>query len=274
MRKSFDDLTIADDFMFCSVMQDPQLCKKLLTLVLADTIGTITELKYQTAFEKGSSKGVRLDVWAGDDSGKLYDIEVQTTDQKNLAKRLRYYQSAIDVSTLSKGSDYNDLPDTFIIFFCPFDYVKAGLPMYTFRTVCTQNAHLQLPDGTTKVILNSKAAGKEENPELKAFLEYMNGKTSENAFVKELEQRITEIKHNDQRRHDYMIMTAFEADAKRMGRLEGRQEGIAQGEARGFADGAYQTKLETAKLMKNANCELDFIMQMTGLSQEEVESIN
>ena len=93
-------------------------------------------------------------------------------------------------------------------------------------------------------------------------------------FVKELEQRITEIKHNDQRRHDYMIMTAFEADAKRMGRLEGRQEGIAQGEARGFADGAYQTKLETAKLMKNANCELDFIMQMTGLSQEEVESIN
>ena len=274
MRKSFDDLTIADDFMFCSVMQDPALCKKLLTLVLADTIGTITELKYQTTFEKGSSKGVRLDVWAGDDSGKLYDIEVQTTDQKNLAKRLRYYQSAIDVSTLSKGSDYNDLPDTFIIFFCPFDYVKAGLPMYTFRTVCTQNAHLQLPDGTTKVILNSKAAGKEKNPELKAFLEYMNGKKSENAFVKELEQRITEIKHNDQRRHDYMIMTAFEADAKRMGRLEGRQEGIAQGEARGFADGAYQTKLETAKLMKNANCELDFIMQMTGLSQEEVESIN
>ena len=260
--------------ILCSVPLDPQLCKKLLTLVLADTIGTITELKYQTAFEKGSSKGVRLDVWAGDDSGKLYDIEVQTTDQKNLAKRLRYYQSAIDVSTLSKGGDYNDLPDTFIIFFCPFDYVKAGLPMYTFRTVCTQNAHLQLPDGTTKVILNSKAAGKEKNPELKAFLEYMNGKTSENAFVKELEQRITEIKHNDQRRHDYMIMTAFEADAKRMGRLEGRQEGIAQGEARGFADGAYQTKLETAKLMKNANCELDFIMQMTGLSQEEVESIN
>ena len=88
-------------------------------------------------------------------------------------------------------------------------------------------AHLQLPDGTTKVILNSKASGKEKNPELKAFLEYMNGKKTENAFVKKLEQRIGEIKDNDQRRHDYMIMTAFEADAKRMGRLEGRREGIA-----------------------------------------------
>ena len=87
MRKSFDDLTIADDFMFYQIMQDPNLCKKLLSIVLSDTIGTITELQYQTAFEKGSSKGIRLDVWAGDDSGKLYDIEVQTTDQKNLAKR-------------------------------------------------------------------------------------------------------------------------------------------------------------------------------------------
>ena len=273
MRKSFDDLTIADDFMFCSVMQDPALCKKLLTLVLAGTIGTITELKYQTAFEKGSSKGVRLDVWAGDDKGTLYDIEVQTTDQKNLAKRLRYYQSAIDVSTLSKGSDYNDLPDTFIIFFCPFDYVKAGLPMYTFKTVCTQNAHLQLPDGTTKVILNSKAADKEKDSELKAFLEYMNGKKSENAFVKELEQRITEIKDNDQRRHDYMIMTAFEADAKRMGRLEGRREGIAQGEARGFADGSYQTKLETAKRMRSHDYQVSEICAMTGLSEAEVEKL-
>ena len=266
MKKRFDDLTIADDFMFCSVMQDPKLCKKLLNIVLSDTIGTITKLQYQTTFEKGSSKGIRLDVWAGDDSGTLYDIEMQTTDQKNLAKRLRYYQSAIDVSTLSKGSDYNDLPDTFIIFFCPFDYVRAGLPMYTFKTMCAQNAHLQLPDGTTKVILNSEAADKEKNPELKAFLEYMNGKKSENEFVSELEQRIAEIKDNDQRRHDYMIMTAFEADAKRMGRLEGRSEG--------FADGAYQKALETAKLMRIHNYPIAEICEMTGLPKHEVEAIN
>ena len=281
MHKRFDDLTIADDFMFCSVMQEPALCKKLLSIVLSDTIGTITKLQYQTTFEKGSSKGIRLDVWAGDDKGKLYDIEMQTTDQKNLAKRLRYYQSAIDVSTLSKGSDYNDLPDTFIIFFCPFDYVNAGLPMYTFKTMCAQNARLQLPDGTTKVILNSKAAGKEKNPELKAFLEYMNGKKSEDTFVKELEQRIAEIKHNDKRRHDYMIMTAFEADAKRMGRLEGRSEGIrqgiqqgfAEGEAKGFSDGSRQKAFETARVLKQLGDSVKKIMQVTGLSKKEVEAL-
>ncbi|UTC67680.1 hypothetical protein E4O04_10805 [Treponema sp. OMZ 799] len=30
---------------------------------------------------------------------------------------------------------------------------------------------------------------------------------------------------------------------------------------------------ETAKLMKQANCELDFIMQMTRLCKEEIEAL-
>ena len=146
--------------------------------------------------------------------------------------------------------------------------------MYTFKTMCTEKERLQLPDGTTKVILNSKAAGKEKNPELKAFLEYMNGKKSEDKFIKELAQRIAEIKHNDKRRHDYMIMTAFEADAKRMGRLEGRSEGLEQGIAQGFANGAYQAKLETARILKRFGDSVQKIMQATGLSKEEVEAIN
>ena len=39
-------------------------------------------------------------------------------------------------------------------------------------------------------------------------------------------------------------------------------------------EGSYQKALETARLMKQANCKLDFIMQMTGLSAEEVENIS
>ena len=57
-------------------------------------------------------------------------------------------------------------------------------------------------------------------------------------------------------------------------REESLRVGIQQGIQQGFSDGAYQTKLETARLMKQANCEPDFIMHMTGLSQEEVEAIN
>ena len=54
---------------------------------------------------------------------------------------------------------------------------------------------------------------------------------------------------------------------------EGEAKGIEQGIQQGFSDGSRQKAVETAKLMKQANCELDFIMQMTGLSKEDVENI-
>ena len=50
-------------------------------------------------------------------------------------------------------------------------------------------------------------------------------------------------------------------------------EGIEQRIEQGFSDGSYQTKLETARLMKEENCEISFIQKMTGLSKEEVENI-
>ena len=67
-----------------------------------------------------------------------------------------------------------------------------------------------------------------------------------------------------------MLIQSFEMDARR----DGIQQGIRQGIEQGFSDGSYQTKLETARLMKQANCEPDFIMQMTGLSAEDIANLS
>ena len=57
-------------------------------------------------------------------------------------------------------------------------------------------------------------------------------------------------------------------------REEALQEGEAKGFSEGISEGSYLAKLETAKLMKQAHCKLDFITQMTGLSAEEVENLS
>ena len=91
MRKSFDDLTIADDFMFCKVMQDEAICKQFLEMVLAGKIGKITYLSSQNAVITGTgAKSVRLDILVKDEAGKSYDIEMQVSNEHNLPKRLRY----------------------------------------------------------------------------------------------------------------------------------------------------------------------------------------
>ena len=300
MLKNFDDLTIADDYIFCTVMQDVNLCKDLLSLVLKNKIGAIVKVHAQQSITTHiASKGIRLDMMIEDDTGKLYDIEMQTTDQKNLAKRMRYYQCAIDNSALNKGSDYNDLPDTFIIFFCTFDYLNGGKPIYTIKPTCIemqqgmdaadieQNQCVDrrskrarqkcaqmssFDDGTVKIIVNSAAADHAE-AELRDFLWYMNGKTPHTDFTKAIEKKVAETKEDEEKRREYMLIQSFEMDARRAGMHEGIAQGVIQGIAQGEAKGMRQKAIETAKLMIAHNYPIAEICLMTGLTKEDVETM-
>ena len=42
----------------------------------------------------------------------------------------------------------------------------------------------------------------------------------------------------------------------------------------GLAEGSHQKALETARLMKQANCEIPFIAKMTGLTTDEVDALD
>ena len=122
-----------------------------------------------------------------------------------------------------------------------------------------------LPGGVTKVIINSAAADKEVNPELRAFLEYMNGIMSDRPIIRKIDRYIKKLKENEERRREYMLIQAFEMDARRDGMKQGIQQGIQQG--------SRQKALETAQILKQFGDSVQKIMQVTGLSKEEVENI-
>ena len=64
------------------------------------------------------------------------------------------------------------------------------------------------------------------------------------------------------------------ASWKHVGYQEGIEQGISQGIEQGIERGSYQTKLETAKLMRMHNYPISEICTISGLSKEEVEAIN
>ena len=271
MRKSFDDLTIADDFMFCKVMQDETICKQFLEMVLADKIGKIAYLSSQNAIAAGlEAKSICLDILVKDENGKTYDIEMQVANEHNIPKRMRYYQAALDISFLDKGLHYKTLNDSYIIFVCLFDAIGKGKPLYTFENVCLEDRQTLLQDGAKKVIINAQAFSKAENKELKGFLEYIKTGAANTEYTGRIETMIEAVKHNEQARKEYRIMSAFEMDA----REEGVQQGIQQGIRQGFADGSYRKALEDAGNLKQLGVSIDIIAKATGLSKEEVEAIN
>ena len=63
------------------------------------------------------------------------------------------------------------------------------------------------------------------------------------------------------------------ASAKEEGRLEGRLEGLEQGIEQGIEQGLEQGIKNTAKSMLDENINIETISKCTGLSEEEIKSL-
>jgi len=133
--KTIDELTLMDDYMFAQVMRDTRHLKPLLQFILRVRIAKIELIEPQKTEKEGyDSKGVRLDLYVTDEQGVVYNVEVQTTSRKHLPKRMRYYQSTIDISILRPGVDYKELRKTFVIFICimiPSEETAISIPLKT-----------------------------------------------------------------------------------------------------------------------------------------------
>lgn len=208
MQEKWEELSIANDFLFGKIMQNPELCKELLQRILPDlNIDHIEYPELQKAIKPDmDARSVRLDVYVKDSKNTVYDIEMQVGDTKELPERSRYYQGMIDLQLIDKGQFYKELNKSFIIFICPFDVFGKGRHIYTFENICKEDKSISLGDGTTKIFLNANGTQDDVSRELKAFLDYVAGKKTEDTFVEKLEEAVNEAKKNREWRHEYMTL--------------------------------------------------------------------
>jgi len=204
-EENWDSLTLANNFIFCKVMEsNPDLCKHLLELLLHIEIDHIEPPQVERTFQESiSSKGVRFDVYTKSEN-EIFDIEIQTVRKKNLPKRARYYQSIIDVSNLNSGVNYKNLKDTYIIFICLQDVFGKGLPVYSFENICTEDKETKLDDRAFKIFFNAENCDKIESVEERAFFNFLKGKAADDNFTKHLEEKVFLAKKNLEWRNQYM----------------------------------------------------------------------
>ena len=98
--------------------------------------------------------------------------------------------------------------------------------MYTFQSICVEDKETVMPDGTTKILLSSKGTMDDVAPDMKAFLEYVDGKMVEDAFVQEIDQEIKNIKAQEQERVSYMTYAMKIQEERDEARAEGMESAI------------------------------------------------
>lgn len=252
---------LSDNFVFQKVMENPEICKGVLERILGVSLTKVETVTTEKVIEDiYQSKGIRVDAYVADSEGKIYNVEAQTYDRKDvLPKRIRYYQSCIDLNLLLKGNDYSELKDVFIIFICNFDPIGLECSKYKFKNISTDDKRIVLDDGRTIILLNSHGKDYNLNQGLRNLLELFNGnKVEGDDLVDKLDEAFKNIKNRSDCRMEWIRRQCDMQDQRRIGRAEGKAE----------------EKLETARnLLKRKKMTLEEIAEDTGLEINVVKEI-
>ena len=236
MVKRYEELTIADDFIFGKTMGDKVLCHDMLERMLQKRVGTLVDVQPQKEFQYTvDGKPVRLDIYARDRK-RIYDAEMQNRNHQSvkkleLPKRSRFYQSTMDTDHLRKGKSYRELPEGKVLFLCTFDPFGLGYAKYSFENLCREDRELCLNDGTEKIFYNC-ACDPERVPEnLKELYDYIRTGKVGGDLTRRMDEAVCRARENEEWRSEYMKELLHDDDVREEGRAEGRAEGRDAGRA-------------------------------------------
>ena len=200
MKKTLQELDLSNSFLFAAALEDPEICQLVLEIILGNKVPKVKVHAEHSILISSEFRSVRLDIYASDELQVNYNVEAQNENEGNLAKRSRYHQAEMDVSSLKPGDDFNDLKPGYVIFICTFDPFGEGLYRYTFEERCLER-NIKLGDETRKIFLNTKGKNEKEVPkELIHFLKYVENSTDDyvsgikDDSIERLHEKVTALK--------------------------------------------------------------------------------
>lgn len=116
----------------------------------------VKSTKAQVEYKSAIKRSIILDIQAEDASGKVIDIEIQRSDRGSGVKRARFHSSMIDRALLSKGEDFEDLVDTYVIFITENDKFGKGIPLYHIERRIEEMDYAVFGDGTHIIYVNGE----------------------------------------------------------------------------------------------------------------------
>lgn len=268
------------------------LLNSLLPLSDEEQIVEIKYLPTELVPELYGRKNTIVDVLCQDVSGRKFCVEMQMEWSNAFMQRVLFNASKLYVTQLQKNEDYSilkpvyslnlvneifekDMPDCFIhnyrivhdrdtkkvIEGLHFTFIE--LPKFTPHTFLEKRMSVLWLRFLTEINSNTREVPADllECPEISKALE---------------ELKVTSFTDTELRTYDKFWDTVrtekpLLKDRYEEGMEEGEAKGLAKGLAQGEAKGSYQKAQEIAKKMLSKGLDDTTIMEMTGLSQEEIK---
>ena len=147
-----------DDFLTKCFEGDTASIELVLRIVLEKPDLKVLDVHTQVFVENLLNRSVRLDILATDSTGAKLNVEIQRSDKGAGRKRARYNSRMMDANLLKKGEDFDQLPETWVIFITENDVMAKGLPLYPVER-CFLETGKKFEDGSHILYVNGAYRG-------------------------------------------------------------------------------------------------------------------
>ena len=178
-------------FMNLMLEDNIEAAQVLLRVTLKNDKIKVKSVKIQSFIQNLYGHSAQLDILAQDENGNYFNVEVQRSDEGAQAKRARYYSSILDTHFLQAGREYEDLPDSYVIFITENDVLKEGRAIYNIRRYISESGQ-SFEDGSKIVYVNSQC---QDDTALGRLMQDMYCTDPEKLNYKEFAPRMESLKY-------------------------------------------------------------------------------
>ena len=229
VRKLLSKFILMDDDFMRVVLKDVRCTEYILQTILKKPRLRVKEQVLQEDLKNLQGRSVILDCLCTDESGAVYNIELQNSRSGASPLRARYHAGIIDMHILKAGENFTRLPESYVIFICRKDALKENRQIYHVKRIIEESGNT-FPDKAQIIYINTE---KSSDDELGRMIKDFYTEDPKEIRSKVLARRIAELKMpNRSEKGEDAEMTTYYDRLKRQWKKEGKAEGTANAEGK------------------------------------------
>lgn len=227
------NFTLMSDIFMRNVFKQRECLEYVLQVIMEKQDLKVIEQIIQKDYKNLQGRSAIMDCVARDSEGKQFDVEIQQDNEGASPKRAHYHSGLMDMNTLNPGQDFDELPESYVIFITRDDILGYDFPIYHIDRHIKE-ADDSFQDEAHIIYVNSR---KQEDTELGRLMHDLHCKNADEMHSPVLAKRVHELKDTQK---------GVELMCHEMEKIY--SEGMESGEKRGELKAKKETALSLAEM--------------------------
>ena len=242
------NFTLMSDIFMRNVFKQKECLEYVLQVIMEKQDLKVIEQIIQKDYKNLQGRSAIMDCVARDSEGKQFDVEIQQDNEGASPKRARYHSGLMDMNTLNPGQDFDELPESYVIFITRDDILGYGFPIYHIDRHIKE-ADDSFQDEAHIIYVNSR---KQEDTELGRLMHDLHCKNADEMHSPVLAKRVHELKDTQ----------------KGVNLMCHEMEKIY---SEGMESGELKAKKETALSMAEEGMDIKKIARLVKVSEDDIQ---